>query len=152
MARKPNLERRALYMKAALKLFVQRGVQNTSTAAIAKEAGSAAGTLFLYFPSKTDLIHELILQVGREQSESIKAKLEPGLSVRDTFFTIWDGTVRWFLENMDAFLYTQQVRDSRLITDEVSRKSEKFFGYYFDAIQKGFEGGIIKPYPIELDF
>lgn len=150
MARKPSPERRALYMQAALKLFVERGVQNTSTAAIAKEAGSAAGTLFLYFPSKTDLINELILQVGREQSEFIKSKLEPDLSVRDAFFTIWDGTVRWFLENMDAFLYTQQVRDSGLITEDAAQESEKYFDYYFEAIHKGFEGGIIKPYPIEL--
>jgi len=66
MVRKPSPERRAEFLRAALKLFVANGVQHTSTAAIAREAGSAAGTLFLYFPTKQDLIHELTLKIGRE--------------------------------------------------------------------------------------
>ena len=99
------------------KLFVKKGVQNTSTAAIAKEAGSAAGTLFLYFPTKQDLIDELIFKISREQSEYIKAKLDLDLPARESFFTIWDGSVRWFLENMDAYLYVQQVRDSGIISE-----------------------------------
>ena len=150
MARKPSPERRESYLNAALKLFVQNGVQNTSTAAIAKEAGSAAGTLFLYFPTKQDLIDELVLQIGRQQSEHINSLLQPTLSVQDTFFTIWEGTIRWFLANMDAFLYIRQVRDSGLITEEAVQESESFFVYYFEAIERGLAGGFLKPYPIEL--
>ena len=47
---------------------------------------------------------------------------------------------------------TQDVfqRDSGLIADEVVRESEKFFDYYYDAIQKGLSEGCIKPYPTEL--
>jgi AcrR family transcriptional regulator len=150
MARKLSPERRERFLDAALKLFVQNGVQNTSTAAIAKEAGSASGTLFIYFPTKQDLIHELVLQIGREQSAYIKERLDPTLSVRDIFFTIWDGSIHWFLNNMDAFIYIQQVRDSGIIADEVVQESEKYLAYYFVAIQKGFAEGRIKPYPIEL--
>jgi AcrR family transcriptional regulator len=150
MVRKPSPERKAQFLSSALKLFVENGVQNTSTAAIAKDAGSAAGTLFLYFPTKQDLIHELVLKIGQEQSDYIKTVLDASLSVRETFFTIWDGSLRWFLENMDAYLYIRQVRDSGLIDEGVVQESEKFFDYYFDAIQRGFEEGCIKPYPIEL--
>ena len=150
MARKPSPERRAQFLEAALKLFVQNGVQHTSTAAIAKEAGSAAGTLFLYFPTKQDLIDELILQIGSEQSIYIKKKLTPTLAVRDSFFTIWDGTLRWFLTHLDAFLYVQQVRDTGLISETAVHESEHFFDYYYHAIQKGLAAGSIKPYPIEL--
>jgi len=137
-------------MHSALKLFVANGVQNTSTAAIANDAGSAAGTLFLYFPTKQDLIHELVLQIGQEQSEYLKARLDPSLSVRETFYQIWDGSVRWFLKNRDAYQYIKQVRDSGMIDEAVARESEKFFAYYYDAIQKGFAEGSIKPYPIEI--
>ena len=55
MARKLSTEKRAQYLSSALKLFVANGVKNTSTAAIAKEAGTAAGTFFLYFPTKQAL-------------------------------------------------------------------------------------------------
>jgi AcrR family transcriptional regulator len=150
MVRKLSPERRAQFLSSALKLFVENGVQNTSTNAIAKDAGSAAGTLFLYFPTKQDLINELVLKIGQEQSDFLKSLLDPTLSVRDTFFTIWDGSLHWFLENMEAYLYIRQVRDSGLIDISIVRESEKFFDYYFEAIQRGLEEGIIKPYPIEL--
>ena len=129
MARKLSPEKKAQYMRSALTLFVANGVKNTSTAAIAKEAGTASGTFFLYFPTKQELIHELVLKIGKEQSDYIQSILTPSLSVRDTFLIIWDGSVRWFLDNMEAYQYIRQVRDSRLIATEVVRESEKFFDY-----------------------
>jgi len=150
MIRKLAPDKRENFLKAALKLFVANGVQNTSTAAIAKEAGTAAGTLFIYFPTKQDLINELVLKMGREHFEYMKTLLEPSLSVRDTFFTIWSGSIHWFLENMDLYEYNQQVRDSALIDPAVVRESNKFFGYFYEAIQRGLSEAALKPYPIEL--
>jgi len=150
MVRNRSSEKRSKLLYAALKLFVEKGVQNTSTAEIAKEAGTASGTLFLYFPTKQDLIHELLLKIGQEQSDFIKSLLYPSLSVREAFFTIWDGSVRWFLNNMNEYQYVQQVRDSGMIAQSVVQQSAKFFGFYYDAIQKGLEEGRIKPYPIDL--
>lgn len=150
MVRTLSSEKRTNLLKAALRLFTQNGVRNTSTAEIAKEAGMASGTLFLYFPTKQDLLDELALNIGKEQSEYIKALLKPSLSARETFFAIWHGTVRWFLEHMDAYQYSQQVRHSGMISEAAVQESSKFFSYYYDAIQKGLEEGSIKTYPIGL--
>lgn len=150
MPRKLSSEKRQQFLDSALKLFVANGVKNTSTAAIAKDAGTASGTFFLYFPTKQDLINELILQIGRQQSEYINSLLTRNLSAWETFLTIWYGSIRWFLENIDAYQYFRQVRDSGLIEDEVIQESEQFFAYYYQAIQRGLAEGAIKPYPIEL--
>ncbi len=150
MARKADPERREQYLQAALKLFVQNGMQNTSTAAIAKEAGSAAGTLFLYFPRKQELIQELILQISREQSAYMQSILDPHASVRDTFQTIWEGYFHWFLQHMDAYLYVRQIMDSGMVVEAVAEETTANLAYYFAAIQKGVDGGVIKSYPVEL--
>jgi AcrR family transcriptional regulator len=150
MARRLSPEKKEQYLNSALRLFVANGVKNTSTAAIAKEAGTASGTFFLYFPTKQDLIHELVLKIGREQSEYIKSLLSDQLTARETFLVIWDGSVRWFMDNKEAYQYIRQVRDSGLIASEVVRESEMFFDYYYNAIQKGLAKGAIKPYPLEL--
>jgi len=115
MVRKTSPEKRAHFLNSALKLFVQNGVQQTSTAEITQDAGTAAGTLFLYFPTKQALVDELILNIGREQSEYINARLQPSLPARETFLAIWQGSIRWFLEHMDAYKYFRQVKDSRLV-------------------------------------
>jgi hypothetical protein len=70
--------------------------------------------------------------------------------VRATFFTIWDGSIRWFMENMQAYQYNQQVRDSGLIDPAVTAETARYLDYFFIAIQKGFTQGSIKPYPLEL--
>lgn len=143
-------EKREQFLASALKLFAANGVKNTSTASIARDAGTASGTFFLYFPTKQDLINELVLQIGRQQSEYINSILNPSLSVWETLFTIWYGSIRWFMNNRDGYHYIRQVRDSGLISAEVVEESEQFFNYYYDAIQRGLNEGSIKNYPVEL--
>lgn len=46
--------RRAI-LRAALKLFAEKGFYRTTTKAISQKAGIAEGTLFNYFPTKEDL-------------------------------------------------------------------------------------------------
>jgi len=150
MIRKLAPDKRENFLNAALKLFVADGVQNTSTAAIANEAGTAAGTLFLYFPTKQDLINELVLKIAREESEYIKTLLDPSLSVQDTFFTIWSGSIRWLLENMDLYEFNQQIRDTNLVEEGIVQETGKYFSFYYEAIQRGLEVGVIKPYPADL--
>lgn len=150
MVRKLSPEKRETFLNAALKLFVENGVQTTSTAKIAQEAGTAAGTLFIYFPTKQNLIDELILKISREQSENTKTQLSPELSAQGMFLAIWNSTIHWFLENIQAYQYVQQVRDSGVISAEVVQETEKLFDYYYIAIQKGLAEGCIKPYALEL--
>lgn len=150
MARTLSPEKRSRYLQSALKLFVANGVNNTSTAAIAKEARTAAGTLFLYFPTKQDLIHELVLEIARQQSDYIESSLAPSLPAKESFHKIWRGSIQWFLDNMDSYLYIRQVRDSGLIAEDVVRESEQYLDYYYTAIQKGLQEGAIKTYPLEL--
>jgi AcrR family transcriptional regulator len=150
MARSLSPEKRANLLSSALKLFVRNGVMNTSTAEIAKEAGTAVGTLFLYFQTKQELLNELALKIGKEQSDHINQLIQPSHSAQETFFTIWHGTATWFLDNMQAYQYIQQVRDSGMISESAVQESNKFFAYYYNAIQKGFQEGSIKTYPLGL--
>ena len=150
MVRKLNPEKRTNILNSALTLFVRNGVKDTSTAEIAKEAGIATGTLFLYFPTKLELINALVLHITKEESEHIYSLLDPTLSVRDTFYTIWDGSIHWLLEHIEAYQYSQQIRDSGLNSEAVSQESGKHFGFYYETIQKGLDEGSIKPYPVDL--
>ena len=150
MVRKLNPQKREQYLQAALELFVTHGVQNTSTAAIARRAGTAAGTLFLYFPTKQNLIDDLVMEVVRAQSKTIKKALTPTLSAKESFLAIWEGSIHWFLDHMDAYQYVQQVRDTGVISEATVQESNHYFDFYYTAIQKGFTESAIKPYPIEL--
>ena len=150
MARELSSEKRERFLRAALKLFAVNGVQNTSTAEIARAAGTASGTLFLYFPTKQALIDELAILISREEAGHIYRQLDRSMKARDAFQTIWSGSVRWLLENEDAYQFSQQIRDSGLISAEAVQETGKNFLFYYETIQKGLAEGSLKPYPIDL--
>jgi len=54
-----NMTKREQILETAMKLFIEKGIEATATALIAKEAGVATGTLFHHFKSKEELVHAL---------------------------------------------------------------------------------------------
>lgn len=54
--KKPAGNLREQIMKAALRVFGERGYERSTTKAIAQEAGVAEGTIFNYFPTKKDIL------------------------------------------------------------------------------------------------
>jgi len=55
----PRHDKRARIMEAAVKVFSERGFHSATVAEIAKAAGVADGTIYLYFKSKDDLLLRL---------------------------------------------------------------------------------------------
>ena len=70
-AAKPNLEKRDAILAAALRLIARFGLHNTPMSAVAREAGVAVGTVYLYFPSKEAMINALYLHVLEDRNRSL---------------------------------------------------------------------------------
>lgn len=151
MVRKPDTEKRTLFLETALRLFAENGIQNTSTAAISKAAGTAAGTLFLYFPTRQALIDELVIRAAEQRAGFISHQIEePGLNLRETFFRIWRASILSFLEDPRLFTFTQEVRHANLVGQEVMRKTGELFSFYYTNIARGQQEGLIQPYSADL--
>lgn len=145
---KPDKRQRLL--DAALKLFVANGLERSSTAEIAREADVAAGTLFIYFPSKMALISELALQIARDQAENVTVHLDPHAPTREQFRTIWDCSIDWFRRNIPAYRFSKMIREPGLLPAKVVQASDQIFVFYYHAIRTGLEEGCLGPYPPEL--
>lgn len=59
-------DKRAALLRAATKVFAHRGFFNAQVADVAREANVAAGTVYLYFRSKDDLLVSIFEQTMRE--------------------------------------------------------------------------------------
>src|SRR6266853_3156193 len=55
-AREQRNDKRARILDAAVKVFAERGYFSSTVAEIARAAGVADGTIYLYFKSKDDLL------------------------------------------------------------------------------------------------
>ena len=69
-------ERVDAILDAAATLVAERGVEGTTTAAIAERAGSAVGSLYQFFPTKEAIVHAL----AARYLEDLRAVYESALS------------------------------------------------------------------------
>ena len=60
-------------LEAATEIAGEGGLAAVHIAAVAERAGIAAGTVYRYFPSKTDLIAELVAAVAGRELEAMQA-------------------------------------------------------------------------------
>lgn len=63
--KKKQLKEKELF-SSAFDLFLEHGIEKTSIDDIAKNAGVAKGTFYLYFSDKYDILNKLILQKSNE--------------------------------------------------------------------------------------
>ena len=69
-------EKRDLILKAATKLFARRGFFNAQVADVAREAGVAAGTVYLYFQGKDDLLISIFERTMHEALTAVRQALD----------------------------------------------------------------------------
>ncbi len=67
------MQRRQAILKAAMKVFARRGYAAATIRRIAREAHIAQGTIYLYFPSKRDILLGLYRSMILESFEEILA-------------------------------------------------------------------------------
>jgi AcrR family transcriptional regulator len=73
-------EREQSILDAATAMAAEGGMAAVQIAAVAERAGIAAGTVYRYFPSKTDLVAELMAAVASHELDAMKraADAAPG--------------------------------------------------------------------------
>lgn len=70
-------QRRAQLLACALRVFARRGLSGAHHAEIAHEAGVSVSTVFVYFPSRADLVDAVLTEVARwllDMAERIHAE------------------------------------------------------------------------------
>jgi TetR/AcrR family transcriptional regulator, fatty acid metabolism regulator protein len=77
-ARTTVVDKREAILRAAIRVFSQNGYFNSKVADIAKEAGIADGTVYLYFKSKEEILHSIFdrameefISEGRKEIDGI---------------------------------------------------------------------------------
>lgn len=147
---KSRTDKRSLITEAAIDVFAERGFHQARVSDIAKRAGVADGTIYLYFKNKEDLL----LSIFEEKMDELLAGL--GEAIADTDDPI--ERIRRF-----ASFHFQQVRDNRAAAEVLQvelRLSNKFLkeyrpeklwaylGIFGQIVREGQARGLFRP---ELD-
>lgn len=101
------MDRRQALKDTAMRLFVEEGFQQTSTARVSKVAGVATGTLFTYFASKDDLINTVYAESKSELTAFILEKVTESDPLIKILKSIWKQGVKWGLANPIQYRFIQ---------------------------------------------
>ena len=133
-------------LEAALKLFNEKGIDNTSTSLISKEAGVAAGTLYLYFENKVDLITELGTSIQEESLASFLDLIESPVSY-ESLEKFWLERVEWGVNNSDKHEFMIQFKSSPYHDKNTKLKIPDHEKKLLNLIEDGIKNKILKNLP-----
>jgi AcrR family transcriptional regulator len=98
-------ETKARLERAALTLFVARGVAETTTKEIAMAASVAEGTIYRYFPSKEQLALDLFLRHHQGLAEALAEAQRPAKGLRARIEAIVRCYCEWADRDWTLFAY-----------------------------------------------
>ncbi|MBN1481093.1 TetR/AcrR family transcriptional regulator [candidate division KSB1 bacterium] len=131
--------KRERLLKAAIKIFARDGFFKAKVEEIAKVAGVATGTTYLYFKNKDDLLISIFEEEMTPIIEKMKIELEKQKSPEDKITTFIKRHCQVVEKNPDlALLLEVELRQSNKFLHEY--KGTKF-KEYLDLIGNAFEEG-----------
>ena len=133
-------------LESALKLFNEKGIDNTSTSLISKEAGVAAGTLYVYFKTKVDLIMELGTSIQKESLESFVDLIESPVGY-ESLEKFWHERVEWGVNNPDKYKFMIQFKSSPYNIKNTDIKIPDHEKKLLNLIEEGIKNKILKDLP-----
>jgi AcrR family transcriptional regulator len=98
-----SIDRREQILQAAQKLFADKGFRETNLNDVAVQLGFRRQAVYHYFPSKEDILYELIDRAGQAIATSAQPTLDADMPPAEKLAEVVRNHVRQLLTNIDVF-------------------------------------------------
>jgi AcrR family transcriptional regulator len=136
--------------RAALKIINEEGLSGAPVAKIAAEAGVAAGTMYVYYKSKDELLLNLYRSVIDGLNQALSDVMEEGLAEKQQFYRLWLAAFKYFLKKTDGFLFMKQFAASPQSKLSGEEDALKGYSHLEDVIERAQGKGLLKKMPVSI--
>jgi len=139
--------KREAILRAAIRVFAHNGYFNSKVADIAREAGVADGTVYLYFKSKEEILHSIFDRSMGEAIADGRKQLEGISDAREKLRRI----ALLHLERLGAdrdlaVVFQVELRGSTKFMEEFSAAGfAEYLGLIRSIIEEGQDAGLFRP-------
>jgi len=123
--------------KATLKLVNEKGLAGITMSEIAKEAGLATGTLYIYFKSKDELVNALFAFCRKASAEVYFKNYDPAKPFKIGFKTIWLNLLKYRIDKFQQAVFVDQCYHSPYITESNKEITKKLFQPLYKLVERG---------------
>jgi AcrR family transcriptional regulator len=139
----PGASLREKILQEAVGIVQKHGADNVTMRSLAERLGYSPATIYLYFQSKKELLHDLAL----EGFDRLIAALEPALSLPDPSEAILEAAKRYIdfgLANPEIYrLMFQDTSVQAFTADDLALRS-RFLNLWRDTHTRGIEAGVLR--------
>ena len=148
MAREKGSEKRQRILEAALKVFAERGFYNAKVSEVARVAGVADGTIYLYFENKDDLLIQLFEDrmeyiIRRLQDELERTPGDPLERIRRLIHLHVDLALHD--PDLAEFITVELRQSSKFVKEYENPQFLEYLRVLRDIVEEGQRGGFIRP-------
>jgi TetR/AcrR family fatty acid metabolism transcriptional regulator len=133
-------------LEAAVKVFARQGFHQSTVAQIAKEAGVADGTIYLYFKNKDDILVQFFSFRAKQVFESFREEVDRAETSSDKLRNLVRRHLAEFQRDRDgAVVYQVEThQNSRLAEAQIKEMSKMYRDLISEIIEQGQQEGTIR--------
>lgn len=133
-------------ISCSAKLFRERGYQNTSIVDIGKSVGVSSAALYYHFPSKEDILEQVMIHMLKVLCERMKCIFDSAIPIRERIRKALIVQVETMIEYADHYMTI--VQETRMLSEEhfkvVNVWMQLFYDLWLKAMQEGVKEGVYK--------
>src|SRR6266700_2082077 len=140
-------DKHAAILRAAIRVFANNGYFNSKVADIAREAGVADGTVYLYFKSKEEILHSVFDKSMEDAIADGRKRLEGVNDPREKLRRIAQLHLERLGADRDlAVVFQVELRGSTKFMEEFSAAGfAEYLGLIRSTIEEGQRAGLFRP-------
>jgi TetR/AcrR family acrAB operon transcriptional repressor len=128
-------EKRSEIARASIELFASKGIAQTSIDEIAKSAGVAKGTVYLYFKNKEEIIFAIWDMLSENHKERYQTRIVESMSAKEKILELFNFTECEKEYDQEDILALYQHFVSTLLVD----KSGLYTAYFENVFQRDYD-------------
>lgn len=129
---------------AALLLVQDRGLAGITMCEIAREAGIATGTLYIYFKNKEELINNLFAVCRRASIDNYFSGYDATKPFKKGFCTVWKNILHYRVRNFEEVVFMDQCYHSPFLNECTKKLTNEMIHPLVQLVEKGKEEGWFK--------
>ncbi len=141
-----ELDKKKAIFESTIQLVNANGFHGTPMSLIAKKAGVAAGTIYLYFDSKDTLMIELYSYLRCKMVDAMLVNDTDRMEYKDRFFNFWINHCRFYIHHPEALCFLEQYTNSPYGTQQSSLQKDdaRFESIIREFTRTGIKTGVLK--------
>ena len=133
-------------LEAAIKVFAEQGFFQSTIAQIAKEAGVADGTIYLYFKNKDDILVQFFNYKAKQVFDGFREEVNRAESAVDKLRNLVRRHLAEFQRDRNmAILYQFEThQSSRLAEEQIKEMSNMYLDIVAEIMEQGQQEGLMR--------